>query len=113
LYTRQPAPRGLGDALCCATGFAGERPVVVALGDTIVSGRRPGIVTRMVEAFDAARADAAVAVEEVGESELSRYGIVAPAAGRSSNGVGADEPFAVADVVEKPLPAAAPSRMAI
>jgi len=50
-------------------------------------------------------AGAAVAVEEVAAHDTHRYGIVAPA--------GDGDPFAVARVVEKPAPAAAPSRLAV
>jgi UTP--glucose-1-phosphate uridylyltransferase len=46
-----------------------------------------------------------VAVEEVAPEDTRRYGIVAPA--------GEGDPFAIAGVVEKPAPEAAPSRLAI
>jgi UTP--glucose-1-phosphate uridylyltransferase len=105
LYTRQSAPRGLGDALRHAAGFAAGRPVVVALGDTIIAG--PGVVPRLIAAQEAHRADAVLAVEEVAPEDVSRYGIVA---------VGeplGDDALEVHDVVEKPVPEAAPSRLAI
>jgi UTP--glucose-1-phosphate uridylyltransferase len=105
LYTRQAAPRGLGDALRYADGFAGDRPVVVALGDAIVSGDQPGVLSRLIEAFEQTGADAALAVEEVSPEDVSRYGVVAVA--------GASSPFEVTDVVEKPAVADAPSRLAI
>lgn len=110
LYTRQPAPRGLGDALCCASGFAGDRPVVVALGDTIVTGGDPGIVRRMVDAFERTDAVAAVAVERLSEPDLSRYGVVAVDGGTA---IDDDGELAVSDVVEKPRPGEAPSEYAI
>jgi UTP--glucose-1-phosphate uridylyltransferase len=100
-YTRQPAPRGLGDALRYAATFAAGRPVVVALGDTVVTG--PDVLPALIE-HDA---DAVLAVEEVAAEDVSRYGIVAPAESV------AEGPFAVADVVEKPTAAEAPSRWAV
>jgi UTP--glucose-1-phosphate uridylyltransferase len=105
-YTRQGRPRGLGDAVGCAEGFAGDRPVVVALGDTIL-GRHilPGIVPRLVEAFESAGAVAAVAVEEVAPDAVGRYGIVAPD--------GDGEVVGVTDLIEKPEPGTAPSRLAV
>jgi UTP--glucose-1-phosphate uridylyltransferase len=111
LYTRQAAPRGLGDALRYADGFAGAGGVVVALGDAIVEGGQSGIVGRLIEAFERSGADAALAVEQVGEEEVSRYGVVATApAGAATPDNGALD---VTDVVEKPAPGEAPSRLAI
>jgi UTP--glucose-1-phosphate uridylyltransferase len=105
LYTRQAAPRGLGDALRYADGFAADRPVVVALGDAIVSGDQPGVLSRLIEAFEQTGVDAAVAVEEVSAEDVSRYGVVAVS--------GAGSPLDVTDVVEKPAAADAPSKLAI
>src|SRR5258708_1185743 len=105
LYTRQAAPRGLGDALRYADGFAGDRPVVVALGDAIVSGDQPGVLSRLIEAFEQTGADAALAVEEASAEAVSRYGVV-PVSGAAA-------PLEVTDVVEKPSAADAPSRLAI
>src|ERR1035438_3626162 len=34
-YTRQRLQRGLGDAVLCAENFAGKKPFLVALGDSI------------------------------------------------------------------------------
>jgi UTP--glucose-1-phosphate uridylyltransferase len=104
-YTRQPAPRGLGDAILHAEGFAGERPFVVALGDAIVTG---SVVPRLVAAVAGSTAACAIAVEEVAEEDVSRYGIVAP-----DDGAPSGEAFAVADLIEKPPAHEAPSRLAI
>jgi UTP--glucose-1-phosphate uridylyltransferase len=103
LYTRQPRPAGLGDALRHAGGFAAERGAVVALGDTII-GPRAGVVGRLIDAFDAGGVDAAIAVEEVPAELVSRYGIVELAGPESS---------LVADVLEKPAPGETSSRLAV
>lgn len=111
-YVRQPRPLGLGDAVGRAAGLvpAGE-PFAVALGDAIIGRHRPSdIVTRLARARERHGAVAAIAVEEVPRELTSRYGIVAPAAGDQA---GADASFAVADLVEKPAPARAPSTLAI
>jgi UTP--glucose-1-phosphate uridylyltransferase len=99
LYTRQPRPAGLGDALARARGFAGDGGTVVALGDAIVSG---SVVSRLIAAYEAGGIAAVVAVEEVPEQDVSRYGVVVT-----------DETGAVTDVVEKPDPAAVDSRLVI
>ncbi|HEX4110719.1 MAG TPA: UTP--glucose-1-phosphate uridylyltransferase [Solirubrobacteraceae bacterium] len=98
-YTRQPRPLGLGDALRCAATFAGDRPVVVALGDTVITGE---VVRRMIGAQARSGADAVLAVEEVSPDAVSRYGIVS-----------AGEDGEVSAVVEKPDPAHAPGRLAV
>lgn len=106
LYTRQRRPAGLGDALRYARGFADERPVVVALGDTIVvppPGPDPGVVTRLIDAYESHGATAAVAVEEVDDEAVSRYGIVTTDEGSPE----------VRDVTEKPAADEVTSRLAI
>jgi UTP--glucose-1-phosphate uridylyltransferase len=106
-YTRQPRPLGLGDALRRASAFAPDRAVIVALGDTVIQGERgpAAVVRRMQAVYARTGADAVLAVEEVAPAAVARYGIVAPGP------AGAREP--IRDVVEKPDPADAPSRLAI
>jgi UTP--glucose-1-phosphate uridylyltransferase len=65
-------------------------------------------VTRLAHARERHGAVAAIAVEEVPRELASRYGIVARAADHND-----DAGFAVADLVEKPAPACAPSTLAI
>ncbi len=98
LYTRQPKPAGLGDAIRCADGFANDG-VVVALGDGVIDP--PGIVPRLVEAFESDRPDVALAVAPVLEEEVSRRGIV----------VIDDEE--VTDLLEKPQASQVASRTAM
>jgi UTP--glucose-1-phosphate uridylyltransferase len=111
LYTRQRRPAGLGDALGYADGFAGEHGVVVALGDTIVVPPAPperAIVRRLVDAYEGCGASAALAVEEVADEAVSRYGIVTCASRPVADGV-----LSVLDVIEKPRPSEVTSRLAI
>jgi UTP--glucose-1-phosphate uridylyltransferase len=98
LYTRQPQPAGLGDAIRCADGFANDG-VVVALGDGVIDP--PGIVPRLIEAFESGRPDVALAVAPVADEEVSRRGIVVIESGE------------VTDLVEKPQPADVASRTAM
>lgn len=110
LYTRQPSPHGLGDALAHAEGFAAGSGVVVALGDAIVqrsSDEGLGIVTRLIETYEQSGASAVLAVALVPAELVSRYGIVL-AAERALGGA-----FEVADVIEKPAPADVASRYAV
>jgi UTP--glucose-1-phosphate uridylyltransferase len=110
LYTRQARPAGLGDAIRYGEGLTGGRGLVVALGDAIIESApgedSPGVVSRLIDAYEAGGVCAAVAVEEVPEAAVSRYGIVV---GESR----ADGLIEVATVIEKPDPATVTSRMAV
>ena len=105
-YTRQPVPRGLGDAVLCAEGFTGDGPFAVALGDAIIGTRtRNGIVKRLGEALEEHGAVCAIAVREVPREHTGRYGIVALE--------GDGEVARVTGIVEKPDPATAASTWAV
>jgi UTP--glucose-1-phosphate uridylyltransferase len=106
-YTRQRRQQGLGDAVLHAESFAGEKPFVVALGDSIIGlNALSKTVGRMADVFDSGRASCVIAVEEVPPRETRHYGIVQPAGG-------AGEVFRIANLVEKPAPENAPSNLAI
>jgi UTP--glucose-1-phosphate uridylyltransferase len=106
-YTRQRQLLGLGHAVLCAESFAGDRPFVVALGDSIIGlHAHSSVVQRMITCFSEQQAEAVIAFEEVPQAETSRYGIASPIA--EENGI-----FRLQDVIEKPEPVEAPSRLAI
>ena len=106
-YTRQRRQLGLGDAVLCAAPLVGEQPFVVALGDSIIGlHAQTDIVQRMVELFEARRADVVVAFEEVPPDDVSSYGIAQP---RGE----ADDVFELETVVEKPSVDDAPSNLAV
>ncbi|MDR1069929.1 MAG: UTP--glucose-1-phosphate uridylyltransferase, partial [Gracilibacteraceae bacterium] len=102
---RQKEPLGLGHAVLCARTFAGNEPFALMLGDNFVLGERP-CLAQLAEIF-AETGRTVIGLMEVAESEVSRYGIVrtreAAAAGK----------VMIEALVEKPLPAEAPSRLAI
>ncbi len=106
-YTRQRFQHGLGDAVLCGESFAGEKPFVVALGDSILGLHASSqTISRMAELFETKHASCVIAVEEVPPDQTRHYGIVAPA---ESNG----DWFRVANLIEKPAPEEAPSNYAI
>jgi UTP--glucose-1-phosphate uridylyltransferase len=101
----QPEPLGLGDAVLHGAS-AVEGPFVVALGDALVGAQ---VVARLIDGYVGAGAEAAVAVEPVPLERVEHYGIAVPAlelGGRAG-------PIPLAGLVEKPAPAAAPSRLAV
>jgi UTP--glucose-1-phosphate uridylyltransferase len=106
-YTRQRKALGLGHAVLAARAFVGHEPFVVALGDSIIGlNRESDIVRRMRHVFDEKQAAAVIALEEVPREEVRHYGIAQP---RQRVG----DLIELADLVEKPNPADAPSTLAI
>lgn len=106
-YTRQRQLLGLGHAVLCAEPFVGTQPFVVALGDSIIGLQaQSDIVRRMNACFVQRRASAVIAFEDVAPGEVRHYGIARP--GNSEGDV-----FEIADLIEKPSVAEAPSTLAI
>ncbi|MGH6946812.1 MAG: UTP--glucose-1-phosphate uridylyltransferase GalU [Kiloniellales bacterium] len=103
-YTRQPEPLGLGHAVWCARHLIGAEPFAVLLADDLIQSDSP-CLSQMVEAY-AETGGNLIAAMEVPAEETSRYGIIDPAStrGRIVKAKG---------IVEKPKPAAAPSRLAV
>lgn len=101
---RQKQALGLGHAVLQAASVLGKEPFAVLLGDDVIVGEPPAI-GRLVEVHRQTGASV-VAVMEVPAEEISRYGCVA------AEPVG-DGVFRVHELVEKPTPERAPSRMAI
>jgi len=105
-HARQSQPRGLADAIAIGEPFAGGKPFVVALGDTIlVSHARQPLLARMIDVHAKRRPAATIAVEEVPHELVSRYGIVSPEGEP-------DSVFRINGFVEKPEPSKAPSNLA-
>jgi UTP--glucose-1-phosphate uridylyltransferase len=105
-YTRQRELLGLGHAIQCAEPFVGSQPFVVALGDSIIGMHaKSDIVRRMTGCFVENKAAAVIAFERVPLEEVHRYGVAKPK-------MEADV-FEIADLIEKPARAEAPSNLAI
>jgi UTP--glucose-1-phosphate uridylyltransferase len=106
-YTRQRRQLGLGHAVLCARPMVGDNCFVVALGDSIIGLHAQSRVVRtMIEQFELRRADAVVAFEEVPKEEVVHYGIAKPRDGLTPV-------FELADLIEKPSAAEAPSNLAV
>ncbi len=106
---------GLGHAVLCTREAVGDQPVVVALGDCVIGlGGRSNVVQQMLQVYESNRAEIVIAFEPVPLEKVSRYGIAKPKAS-AADPSGQTEPtvFELADVVEKPHPDQAPSRLAI
>ncbi len=103
-FTRQQQPLGLGHAIWCARHFVGDEPFAILLADELLVDQ-PGCLTRMMTAYNKT-GGSMVAVREVPLEETKRYGII------DAKGDQADL-VPVYGIVEKPLPANAPSRLAV
>ena len=107
IYVRQAQPLGLGHAVLCGQRLVGDQPFAVLLADDLMVGPTSGkpVLQQMVEQFDEWRASI-LAVQEVPAEHTRRYGIVA---GRAVN----DRVVDVTQIVEKPAPEMAPSRLGV
>ena len=106
-FVRQPRSLGLGHAVLCAAPLVGHEPFAVLLADDLMRGPVGGtpVLAQMAQAFRQL-GRSVIAVQEVPENQVHRYGIVAgEAAG--------DALMRLTGVVEKPKQADAPSRMGI
>jgi UTP--glucose-1-phosphate uridylyltransferase len=106
-FTWQQEMRGLGDAVLHAKSFVGNEPFAVMLGDCILESHDPqkAVLRQLLDTYEATGAST-VALEEVPEEKVSRYGI---AGGTMET---ADR-LKVSTWVEKPKPEEAPSRLAV
>ena len=104
---RQEKALGLGHAVLCADQAVGDQPFAVLLGDEIMIQKpgRPSGIAQLCKVFEKT-GTSAVAVMEVPEQDVVKYGIV----GVMENGPNL---WTVNHVVEKPSVAAAPSRLAL
>ncbi len=102
-YIYQPTPKGLGDAVSIAADFAGDSPVAILLGDTVMS---EPVTTQLVKKYQQNGGKSVIALEKVPQEKISSYGI---AGGRM-----VEEGFWLLDkLVEKPSVVDAPGNLAV
>lgn len=103
-FIRQKKQKGLGDAIYCAKKHIGDEPFVVMLGDTITKSKVP-CTKQLIDIYNKYN-KSVIAVEEVPEDKIERYGII-----------GGDEVeqgvININKLVEKPPRSVAPSNLAI
>ncbi|MEY4389040.1 MAG: hypothetical protein RLZZ432_759 [Chloroflexota bacterium] len=106
---RQKEQLGLGHAVLMASDAVGHEPFAVLLPDDLILGAPPALA-QLIEAYETTRASV-VAVEEIDPASSERYGIVSPDASLPATDGGRTIPLS--GLVEKPIPAEAPSNLAI
>ena len=104
IYVRQPQALGLGHAVLCAQPVVGDKPFAVILADDLIDGRPP-VMRQMVDVFKKEKCSL-LGVQKVARAETRQYGIVKPGARRGAL-------HRVESIVEKPLPADAPSTLGV
>ena len=106
-FVRQPRSLGLGHAVLCAQPIVGNEPFAVLLADDLMTGAEggPGVLAQMVDVFAQVKTSV-LAVQEVPLEHVRRYGIVA---GEPAG----DRLVKVRQMVEKPSPDQAPSRLGV
>jgi UTP--glucose-1-phosphate uridylyltransferase len=103
--TRQLEVKGLGHAILTGELLVGNEPFGVILADDLCLNDGPGVMAQLMEIYRRT-GSTVVAIEEVPEQEVSKFGIV----------VGEEEEpglYRVTDMVEKPQAGQAPSNLAI
>ena len=104
-YIRQKHMRGLGDAISCAKAFMGDEPFAVILGDDVVYHPEKPALSQLIDVYEKTGATV-LGCQEVASEAVSSYGIVRTVP--EEGGL-----YRVADMVEKPTPKEAPSRIAV
>ncbi len=106
-YVRQPRALGLGHAVLCAEHLTEGAPFAVLLADDLMMGPPggPHVLAQMADVFHRL-GNSVIAVQEVPQDHVRRYGIVAG----TPDG---ERLLKIREIVEKPAPEKAPSRLAV
>jgi len=100
VYIRQGEPLGLGHAVLCAQPAVGDEPFFVHLPDDLIKAE-VGCLAQLRQHHEE-HGSSVIAVQEVPQSRTRDYGIVA-----------VDAAHRLRQIVEKPAPEEAPSRLAV
>ena len=103
-YVRQKQQKGLGDAISCAKKHIDGEPFAVLLGDTIAQSEIP-CTKQLINVYDKYESSV-IAIEEVPDERVERYGIIK---GSKID----DSLYRIEDLVEKPKLKDAPSNLGI
>ena len=105
-YTRQKEMLGLGHAILTGETLIGPEPFGVILADDLCDGgEEAGVMSQLARVYAKYRCSV-VAIEEVPQEEVYKYGVIAGS--QIEDGL-----FMISDMVEKPAPEDAPSNLAI
>ena len=94
-YVRQAEQLGLGHAVLCAKGFAGNDPIAVLYGDDVIVGEDP-VVGQLCRAYEK-YGKGVVGIKEVPAEDVMKYSSMKLE--RLDDGY-----FEISDMIEKPAP---------
>jgi UTP--glucose-1-phosphate uridylyltransferase len=104
IYVRQGEPLGLGHAVLCARPVVGNQPFFVHLADDLIDAEEACLA--QMARKSAATGGSVLGVAEVPRDQTRQYGII--------DAQGAEDGLLrLRGIVEKPLPADAPSNLAV
>lgn len=101
---RQKRPLGLGHAVLCARDLVGDEPFAVLLADDLVDSQIP-CIKQLIEISEEKR-ESVIALMDVPPEDVSMYGVIK---GHNLS----ERLYQIEEMVEKPSPRQAPSRMAV
>ena len=105
-YTRQRAIRGLGDAVLTGRALVGDEPFGLVLADDLCLNLGSSGVLKQMQAVARAHDCSVIAVMDVPDDQVSKYGIVVGATVEENL-------LKVSSMVEKPKVEEAPSNLAV
>jgi UTP--glucose-1-phosphate uridylyltransferase len=105
-YVNQLEMKGLGDAVLCAKEFAGQDPVAILLGDTIIRSKSEQSALQSMVRIHDTHGGSVIALRKMPRSMISQYGVV------SGKEIG-EGTIEIDHLVEKPSPDKAPSNLAV
>lgn len=103
-FIRQNEPKGDGDAVLYAKELVKNEPFAVLFGDDVVISQKP-CLKQLIEVYEKYQAPVA-ALEEVPLADVDKYGII-------TGELAEADVYKIAQIVEKPKPSDAPSRLSI
>ncbi len=112
-YTRQLEMKGLGHAILTGQTLIGDEPFAVILADDLCDNDDKSVLAQMVEVYERYPDCCVVAVEEVPEEDVNKYGIVSIESLDTKELKIKNSTFKITNMVEKPNLADAPSNLAI
>lgn len=104
-YVRQQKMLGLGDAILTGYPLIGDDAFAVILADDLCHNDSQSILSQMISIYNKFKCSI-VAIEEIDSKDSNKYGII--------KGVEIERDiFDITDMIEKPEPSEAPSKLAI
>ena len=108
-YVRQQIPKGLGDAILTARNVVEDEPFAVLLSDDVIVSDIP-CLKQMLAVYDRF-GRSVIAIQRVPRNAVSSYGVIRGRLVPDREFQG--RLYQIADMVEKPSPAEAPSNLAV